>query len=263
MPAAVIGAIISAAATTGGTIYAVKKSQQAADASLQAERETTAAQTKSNDKALSYQYAADEANRRANYDQWAAREGRLSTLGGMLGLPARNIPAYVPEPDPGAQPDRYGSTVIGAPTGSAAATAPAAGGTSNGLNLVKQATAKGLQGQAAVDWINAQAPGSAVVVPAGSASPPGKVVWYDKGNGQGKFQMVGPENWEYKIDPALGEGWVYNPLSGATGAPGSARVPYAGSNTYAANAPSPVSLAQYRPAPRRFVPGSVGAVMGA
>lgn len=34
----------------------------------------------------------------ANYDQWAAREGRMSSLGEMIGLPKRNIPAFQPIP---------------------------------------------------------------------------------------------------------------------------------------------------------------------
>jgi hypothetical protein len=41
-----------------------------------------------------------EVTRRANYDQWAAREGRVSSLGQALGLSARDIPSYAPGVDP-------------------------------------------------------------------------------------------------------------------------------------------------------------------
>lgn len=40
--------------------------------------------------------AAAEATRKANYDQWAAKEGRLSSFGQMLGVGPRDIPGYVP-----------------------------------------------------------------------------------------------------------------------------------------------------------------------
>jgi hypothetical protein len=37
-----------------------------------------------------------EATQKANYEQWAAKEQRLSTIGQMAGLPARSVPGYVP-----------------------------------------------------------------------------------------------------------------------------------------------------------------------
>jgi hypothetical protein len=46
------------------------------------------------------QYQNTEASRLGNYNQWAAREGRVSNLGQALGLSARNIPGYVPGVDP-------------------------------------------------------------------------------------------------------------------------------------------------------------------
>ncbi len=37
-------------------------------------------------------------NRKANYDQWAARQANLGSVGEALGGPARSVPAYVPGP---------------------------------------------------------------------------------------------------------------------------------------------------------------------
>lgn len=41
-------------------------------------------------------FANAEASRHGNYDQWAARERRLGSIGEMLGYGSREIPAYVP-----------------------------------------------------------------------------------------------------------------------------------------------------------------------
>jgi hypothetical protein len=63
-----------------------------------------------------------EAARRANYDQWAARQQRLNTITGALGWGSQNIPAYVPGqvPNyiPGAQSRRdqvFASSGFGGP----------------------------------------------------------------------------------------------------------------------------------------------------
>lgn len=46
------------------------------------------------------QAAAEQANfeatQKANYDQWRAKEVRMSQLGNLLGMPGRQIPNYVP-----------------------------------------------------------------------------------------------------------------------------------------------------------------------
>lgn len=129
MPAIVVAAIVTAAATTGATVYAAKKNQQAVDAQVKSQSEATAAGSKGNEEALAFQKAqADrdaanqETNRRADYDQWAARESRLGTLGQSLGLPARQIPGYVPQQAPsgsiaGSQPTSQPQT--GQPVGPA------------------------------------------------------------------------------------------------------------------------------------------------
>jgi hypothetical protein len=67
-----------------------------------------------------YDAASAEANRSGNYDQWAAKQRQLGTVGQALGLPARDIPAYVPLPAYGG-----GTTPAAAPgTGPAATVAP-------------------------------------------------------------------------------------------------------------------------------------------
>jgi len=209
MPALAIPAFwaaVGGTAAAGAGIYAAYKQSDAA-------HEATAASTASNAAALDFekqQAAADqarfEATQRANYDQWAARQSQLSSLGEMVGLPGRTIPSYVPTTAAGTP----GAPTTGGPTALSSAPNSAA------VSLVQQAINKGLSGQAAIDYINSVQPGAAVVVPAGSNTPAGKIAWYDKGNGAGKFQMTGPESWEIKTDPALGQGWIYNPLTGGS-----------------------------------------------
>jgi hypothetical protein len=96
MPPVVIAAAIAAGgAVTGGVINARAagkagdKQLQANDAALQFSREQ--AETA---------YRSDEANRRANYDQWASSQQRLGSIGELLGFGPREVPAYVPRPDP-------------------------------------------------------------------------------------------------------------------------------------------------------------------
>jgi hypothetical protein len=94
MPAAVafpiIGAEIGAIAGLGGAKKQAKATQHAADLQSQAAAQALRFQQE--------QAARDQANfettQHANYDQWAARENRLSTFGQMVGLPSRQIPAY-------------------------------------------------------------------------------------------------------------------------------------------------------------------------
>lgn len=79
------GAIVSGHEQASAANNAAKIQSQSADKALQFEREQAARDQ-----------ANFEATQKANYDQYAARQGDLSTLGNMVGLPSRNIPAYVP-----------------------------------------------------------------------------------------------------------------------------------------------------------------------
>lgn len=93
--AAIIGAI-GAATSAGATIYGAHKQSEASD-------KATAAQTQANEQALQfqreqaeYQAQQEEVNRRANYDQWAAKRRYQGSIGQMLGLGSSEVPAYVP-----------------------------------------------------------------------------------------------------------------------------------------------------------------------
>lgn len=101
------GAIIGGAIGGIGSMFGGKA--QADAASRAAEAQTKAAtyaanvQAQSAAKALEFQkqQAAQDlmradATQRGNYDQWAARQGRLSTLGQMVGMQPFQIPGYVP-----------------------------------------------------------------------------------------------------------------------------------------------------------------------
>jgi hypothetical protein len=127
---------LSAGATATGQIVAGGKSAGAAKeaARLQTDAATEAAriQAQSDREALEFQkqeaaraQQIAEANRRANYEQWAADRRRLGTLGHVLGLPGPEIPGYVPiEPPRGT----LGAAMPSAtPTGATAPVTP--GGT--------------------------------------------------------------------------------------------------------------------------------------
>jgi len=100
-----------AAGTAGGAAIAAHETAGAAKEGAQLQ--TTAAnhaadlQSAAADKtlALTKQQAEtdwrnSQQTQRANYDQWAAREGRLSSLGAMVGLGPREIPAFSEGVDP-------------------------------------------------------------------------------------------------------------------------------------------------------------------
>lgn len=121
-----LGALI-AGATAGSSVAAGAIGSHAAGEA--ADKQTAAAnyaadvQAKSAAEALAFQKqqaAQDLANAQAasrgNYDQWAARQGRLSTLGQMVGMKPFQIPAYVPiQSVPQATPS--GPNTPTAPTG--------------------------------------------------------------------------------------------------------------------------------------------------
>lgn len=96
------GAAVLGAALAGGTAAVTAAKMQTGAAS-----DAAAAQQKSTAEALAFQksqaenaYQNNETTRHANYDQWAAHEARMGSVGEMLGLKPRVIPAYVPGVDP-------------------------------------------------------------------------------------------------------------------------------------------------------------------
>lgn len=102
-----LGLIGAAGASGGAAIYSANRQSGAAEdaARLQtgAANRSADLQSQANAAALAEQQrqaniaqANAEATQRANYEQWKAKEQRLSAIGQMLGLAPRNIPDYVP-----------------------------------------------------------------------------------------------------------------------------------------------------------------------
>lgn len=108
MPPAVGFAIAGIASGIGAIVGAHKQSKAATHAADLVSTATSHAadlEAEANAKELAFKqeqakrdYMTAEANRRANYDQWRAREGRLGTLGEMIGQGSRQLPEYVPLP---------------------------------------------------------------------------------------------------------------------------------------------------------------------
>ena len=121
-----------AAGTAGAGIYAAHKTAGAAEdaAKLQTDAANHAADVEGQSTAealafqrqqAQYQAQQDEINRRANYDQWAAKQRKVGSIGQMLGLGGVEVPDYVP----GATPNFNAPTSVGAgQTPAAAAAAP-------------------------------------------------------------------------------------------------------------------------------------------
>lgn len=151
---AVIASIIAGGAAAANAKIQSDAARRASQQQIAATTAATAAATKGNEESLAFQqqqadraYDTDEVNRHGTYDQWAAREGRLSTIGGMLGMPAREIPGYVP------LPARGGSGSSGQPS---AALMPAQG------EVDWSAAPNVLQGQLAAFFTKRGAPTSEV-----------------------------------------------------------------------------------------------------
>lgn len=109
--AVAIGLGVAAGTAGGAAIAAHKQSNATRDATkMQVDANTSAAQIQSASAAEELAFKRRQAEidwqnqqqtARANYDQWRAREGRLSSLGVMTGLAPRNIPDFQPGIDPG------------------------------------------------------------------------------------------------------------------------------------------------------------------
>jgi len=101
------GAVAAGGAAAAGQIIGAKMQSGAAKTAAQLQTESAnkgaELQAQSTREALDFQKAEAakarqdaEVTRRANYDQWAAQQRRLGTLGQLLGLPSPEIPGYVP-----------------------------------------------------------------------------------------------------------------------------------------------------------------------
>lgn len=91
-----VGGILTNKANTDAANAAAEATKYAAQLQDEANRraEIFSRQTAEN------QWLNSEAARKANYEQWAARENRISNLGVAMGMSARDIPAYAAGIDP-------------------------------------------------------------------------------------------------------------------------------------------------------------------
>lgn len=195
------------------------------------------------DKALTFeqqQAARDQANfaatQKGNYDQWAAREGRLGSLGELVGMGHREIPGYVP------------TTAGAAPGGAPAASGPAAPGGTFQSQVMSRLQGKPFNQQAVLDlepWLNS----------VGSKLTPPAV------NGD-RTKIFDPETKQW-VRLGFGEGHpVWVPQGGAS-APTprpSTIAAYLTPNATPFTAPR-TGVTPGLPMP--YAPGSIGAYMGA
>lgn len=168
-----------------GNIYGANAQSSAADqaASITAAAEKYIADltAKSNADALAFNkstaenaFQNNEVGRQTTYGQWAAKEGRLGYLGDLMGLPARQIPSYIPGVDP-----HFDGSTSGAPPAPAANYNPLMAAINAGQNpqavIDSFNKSQGLPTGASYAWRAIPgAPGGGVVeIPGGSYLAPG------------------------------------------------------------------------------------------
>lgn len=124
MPAAIVAAAIVGGAAVGSAAIQSHAAGSAANTTSNAANHAADVQSTSTREALDFtkqQAAHDaavaEANRRANYDQWAAQQRRLGSVGDLLGKGPREIPGYVPLPPASFQTGPGGPAAPGGPAG--------------------------------------------------------------------------------------------------------------------------------------------------
>ena len=109
MPAAVlVPAIASVASGVGSAVMQSRAAGKAAKATSDASNYAADRQAEAQQRQEQFlreqaqrNYEQEESVRRANYDQWAAREKRLGSIAERLGYGRRDVPAYVPSVNPG------------------------------------------------------------------------------------------------------------------------------------------------------------------
>jgi hypothetical protein len=106
-----LGPVVNASLNLIGNQQQIGATADAAQKQLEATKYAADAQAKAAAEALAFQRqqaaydaVSAESTRAANYDQWAAKQQQLGSVGQALGLPARAIPAYVPIPSAGGAP---------------------------------------------------------------------------------------------------------------------------------------------------------------
>jgi hypothetical protein len=123
MPAAVAIPLAIGAGTAGAGIFGAKMQSDSADQAAQLQAKAAANALAFQKQQAAQDFANAQTTAHANYDQWAAKQGRLSTLGQMVGLQPFNIPGYVPMtqvPDSTADPTNRTASMamLGRPNGS-------------------------------------------------------------------------------------------------------------------------------------------------
>ncbi len=148
-----LGTAIAGGAAAGATVYGAHKAaasnREAADIGAQSQKDSSAAQTKSNEETLAFQkqqaendYRNQELTRRANYDQYASGQNRFASLDSAVGLAPRQVPAYVPSQDPNFTGAPSAGQVLAGPAAAAAkGPAPAVNWTADPNTLGQQLTA--------------------------------------------------------------------------------------------------------------------------
>lgn len=118
MPPLVAAAAVTAGGALAGGAMASRSANNAANQQTAAANHAADVQAQSAREALAFQQqqaaldaARADAIQRANYEQWRAREGRISDFGSMVGLGPRSIPNYVPLPMTAAPPEKTPYTV--------------------------------------------------------------------------------------------------------------------------------------------------------
>lgn len=99
--ASVAGGVGSAVVQSRAAGKAAKETSQAANYAADRQAEAAQRQEQFLREQAQRDYEQQEAVRRANYEQWAAREQRLGSIAERLGYGKRNIPSYVPSVNPG------------------------------------------------------------------------------------------------------------------------------------------------------------------
>lgn len=201
MPAALAlpafwGAVTAGAAGTAAVVAGHEQASAATDAAnttsaaatKAAQLQTDAAnhsadvQGKSAANALAFQekqaaqdLATANATQRANYDQWAAKEGRLSTLGQSIGLKPFQIPSYVPITS------ASGVTQTGTPAGTVAP---------SGVGAAAPSAASGAPNVTTLGSAIARAPALNVPQPLAGAAPAAQGGFVNMKNVAGQVQRV-------------------------------------------------------------------------
>jgi hypothetical protein len=233
---------VGAAATGTGAVVAGKMQ---ASASRDAASQTTAAanhaadlQSQAADQALTFQreqgenaYQNSEVARHGNYDQWAAQQRKVRSVGQMLGLPDFDIPDYAPGVDP---------NLTGRPNPAAGA----AGGNGNGVQaFMLDLLNKGVDPKAVADQTNAKF----------GASIGTGALYYPNNNtiGLPDFYIAGPQQGQ------TGTGW--NVVTRGGGGPTTAAAPRSVGSYLTPYATPPMAPALAMST--RYGPGSVGSYM--